>query len=104
MRLSTGKRRDSGKGAAINPIRDTKISRAEPVFSIYHLLATVKDPPIEVKYQTSIYKSDTKGLARFCDVQGCDKAFLVTKDKEGTMDIGDIEITLVPLWRLLLQT
>ena len=60
--------------------------------------------PIELKYQTSIYKSDAKGLARFCDVHGCDKAFLVTKDKEGIMEIGDIEITLLPLWRLLLQT
>ena len=59
--------------------------------------------PIELKYQTSIYKSDAKGLARFCDVHGCDKAFLVTKDKEGAIEIGDVDITLVPLWKLLLQ-
>lgn len=60
--------------------------------------------PIELKYQTSIYRSDAKGLARFCDVHGCDKAFLVTKDKEGSMEIGDVDIALFPLWRLLLQT
>ena len=59
--------------------------------------------PIEIKFQTSIYKSDAKGLVRFCDVHCCDKAILVTKDKEGLMDVGDIEITLIPLWRLLLQ-
>ncbi len=60
--------------------------------------------PIELKYQTSIYKSDAKGLARFCEVHGCNKAYLVTKDREGTMELGDVAITLFPLWRLLLST
>jgi hypothetical protein len=59
--------------------------------------------PIELKYQTSIYKSDAKGLARFCEVHGCDKAFLVTKDREGALEVGGVDITLLPLWRLLLQ-
>ncbi|MBU1159548.1 MAG: hypothetical protein KKE24_09480, partial [Candidatus Thermoplasmatota archaeon] len=56
------------------------------------------------KYQTSIYKSDAKGLARFCDVHGCSRAYLVTKDRDGTMELGDVAITLFPLWRLLLST
>jgi predicted AAA+ superfamily ATPase len=60
--------------------------------------------PIELKYQTSIYKSDAKGLARFCDVHGCSRAYLVTKDRDGTMELGDVAITLFPLWRLLLST
>jgi predicted AAA+ superfamily ATPase len=60
--------------------------------------------PIELKYQTSIYKSDAKGLARFCEVHGCGKAFLITKDNEGTMELGDIAITIHPLWRLMLST
>ncbi|MBU1157707.1 MAG: ATP-binding protein, partial [Candidatus Thermoplasmatota archaeon] len=50
--------------------------------------------PIELKYQTSIYKSDAKGLARFCDVHGCSRAYLVTKDRDGTMELGDVAITL----------
>jgi hypothetical protein len=60
--------------------------------------------PIELKYQTSIYKSDAKGLARFCEVHGCGRAFLITKDYEGTMALGDVAITLLPLWRLMLST
>lgn len=60
--------------------------------------------PIEVKYQSSIYKSDAKGLVRFCEVHGCDRAFLVTKDRHGNMDLGGVAIMLLPLWRVLLST
>jgi hypothetical protein len=60
--------------------------------------------PIELKYQTSIYKSDAKGLARFCEVHGCGRAFLITRDREGTLELGDVAITLLPLWRLILST
>lgn len=60
--------------------------------------------PIEVKYQSSIYRSDARGLARFCETHESKKAFLVTKDREGAMDIGDVRINMFPLWRLLLST
>ncbi|HUW42717.1 MAG TPA: ATP-binding protein [Thermoplasmata archaeon] len=57
--------------------------------------------PIEVKYQASIYKSDAKGLLRFCNVHGVKRALLVTKDKEGSMAFGDIRVDLLPLWSFL---
>lgn len=60
--------------------------------------------PIEVKYQSSIYRSDAKGLVRFCEVHGCDRAFLVTKDRQGSMEVGGVAVKLFPLWRLLLST
>ncbi|HEX9908379.1 MAG TPA: ATP-binding protein [Thermoplasmata archaeon] len=60
--------------------------------------------PIEVKYQSSIYKSDAKGLVRFCEVHNCDRAFLVTKDRQGSMEVGGLAIKMFPLWRLLLST
>ncbi len=59
--------------------------------------------PIEVKYQSSIYKSDAKGLVRFCEVHDCDKAFMVTKDKQGSMEVGGVAIGMFPLWWLLLS-
>ena len=60
--------------------------------------------PIEVKYQSSIYKSDAKGLVRFCDIHELDKAFLITRDRQGTMEVGGVTIKMFPLWRLLLST
>lgn len=60
--------------------------------------------PIEVKYQSSIYRSDTKGLCRFCEVHGTARAFLVTKDRQGSMEVGGMKIMMLPLWRLLLST
>ena len=60
--------------------------------------------PVEVKYQSSIYRSDAKGLVRFCEVHGCDRAFLVTKDRQGSMEVGGVAVRLIPLWRLLLST
>lgn len=60
--------------------------------------------PIEVKFQSSIYKSDAKGLVRFCDVHDCDKAFLITRDRQGTMEVGGVAVKMFPLWRLLLST
>ncbi len=59
--------------------------------------------PIEVKYQSSIYKSDAKGLVRFCEVHDCHKAFMVTKDRQGSIDVGGLAIKMLPLWRLLLS-
>ncbi len=59
--------------------------------------------PIEVKFQSSIYKSDAKGLVRFCEVNDCDRAFLVTRDKLGTMEVRGLTIKMFPLWRLLLS-
>jgi predicted AAA+ superfamily ATPase len=60
--------------------------------------------PIEVKYQSSIYKSDAKGLVRFCDVNDSARAFLVTRDRQGTMEVGGVAVNMLPLWRLLLST
>ena len=57
--------------------------------------------PIEVKYQTSIYKSDVKSLLRFCAVNKLGRALLVTKDVEDAWAFGEVKITLMPLWRFL---
>lgn len=65
--------------------------------------STLGPIPIEVKYQSSIYKSDAKGLVRFCEVHGCDNAFLVTKEKQGSMEVGGVTVKMIPLWRLLLS-
>jgi len=88
------------------------LSRASPVYfwrdpqgnEVDMVLPSRSGPiPIEVKYQSSIYRSDARGLVRFCEVHECERAFLVTKEREGIMDAGELKVKMFPLWRLLLQ-
>ncbi len=58
--------------------------------------------PIEVKYQSQITPSDTKGLLKFMDLYKLKKGIVVTKDLFEQKQIDGKEILFVPAWLFLL--
>ncbi len=58
--------------------------------------------PIEVKYQSSISKSDFKTLVSFMEGSNIDKGILVTRDLLDRYEIKGKEIRLIPAWLFLM--
>jgi len=59
--------------------------------------------PVEVKYQSSVTRSDAKGLALFCRQNRPTNPLLLTRGSEGVMDMDGLVVQMVPLWRYLLS-
>ena len=59
--------------------------------------------PIEVKYQSSISRSDYKGLLTFMEKFHVKKGILVTRDLLDVHNINGKEIRLIPVWLFLLM-
>jgi predicted AAA+ superfamily ATPase len=58
--------------------------------------------PIEVKYQSTITKSDYKSLLSFMEKFKVDKGVLVTRDTLDTYEIKGKKIRLIPAWLFLM--
>lgn len=59
--------------------------------------------PVEVKYQSSISRSDYKGLLIFMEKFHVGKGILVTKDLLDVYTVDEKEIQLIPVWLFLLM-
>jgi len=59
--------------------------------------------PVEVKYQSSISRSDYKGLLTFMDKFHVEMGVLVTRDRLDVHIIDSKEIRLIPVWLFLLM-
>jgi hypothetical protein len=59
--------------------------------------------PVEVKYQSSVTRSDAKGLALFCRQNRHASPLLLSRGSEGVMDMDGLVVQMVPLWRYLLS-
>ena len=59
--------------------------------------------PVEVKYQSSISRSDYKGLLTFMEKFHVKKGILVTRDLLDVHNIDSKEIRLIPVWLFLLM-
>jgi len=68
---------------------------------VLHSIDTVI--PIEVKYQSSISKSDYKNLISFMDKFKIDKGVLITRDLLDTHKINGKEIQMIPTWLFLMM-
>lgn len=58
--------------------------------------------PIEVKYQSSISKSDFKTLVSFMEGSNIDKGILVTRDLLDRYEINGKDIRMIPAWLFLM--
>ena len=58
--------------------------------------------PIEVKYQSSISKSDSKNLVFFMEGANINKGILVTRDLLDRYEVKGKEIRLIPAWLFLM--
>jgi len=62
--------------------------------------------PIEVKYQSSVSRSDFSGILAFSRIVDVDFAIMVTAEKEGVSELNSGEKSLkviqIPLWKFLL--
>jgi predicted AAA+ superfamily ATPase len=59
--------------------------------------------PVEVKYQSSISRSDYKGLLTFMEKFHVGKGILVTRDLLDVYTVDGKEIQLIPVWLFLLM-
>lgn len=59
--------------------------------------------PIEVKYRNKITKKNIVGLIRFMDLFDVKEGIVLTKDLSDKIDVGNKTITLIPVWRFLLE-
>ncbi|HDD71391.1 MAG TPA: DUF4143 domain-containing protein, partial [Candidatus Aenigmarchaeota archaeon] len=59
--------------------------------------------PIEVKYKSSISKSDTKSLVKFCKKFGVKKGVMVTKDIKRAENVDGVKIEFIPIEEFLLK-
>jgi predicted AAA+ superfamily ATPase len=59
--------------------------------------------PVEVKYQSSVTRSDAKGLSLFCRQNRHASPLLLSRGSEGVMDMDGLVVQMVPLWRYLLS-
>lgn len=60
---------------------------------------------INVSYEISnpeTFEREINSLAEGMEYIGVDKSFLITKEREGTMSVGDKLVVFIPLWKWLL--
>ena len=65
--------------------------------------AIVNGIPVEVKYQEKVIKSDLKGIIEFMGKFNTNKGFVITKDREETMEIEHGIVVFIPAWKLVLN-
>ncbi len=65
--------------------------------------AVVEKIPVEVKYQEKIIRSDLKGVTEFMMKFNVRKGFVITKNREETIQVEHGSIVLIPAWKLLLD-
>jgi len=58
--------------------------------------------PIEVKYQSTISKSDFKTLFSFMEGENIDEGILVTRDLLDTFEVKGKKIRMIPAWLFLM--
>jgi hypothetical protein len=60
---------------------------------------------INVSYEISnpeTFEREINSLAEGMQYIGVDKSFLITKEREGTMSVGERKVVFIPLWKWLL--
>lgn len=62
-----------------------------------------EDIPLEIKYKERIQKDELKGVTRFSEKFGSEKAVILTKDKLSREKIGNLPIFYIPVWIYLLR-
>jgi len=58
--------------------------------------------PVEVKFQSTITKSDLRGLRSFMRRRNVDRGILITKDTEKTVEVPEGHISMIPAWKVAL--
>jgi predicted AAA+ superfamily ATPase len=58
--------------------------------------------PVEIKFQSTITKSDMRGLRSFMRRRNVDRGILITKDTEKTIEVPEGNIRMIPAWKVAL--
>jgi len=59
--------------------------------------------PIEIKYRSSIYKRDARGLNSFMKKYSLSRGTMITRDLEGSIQLTAGTVDCVPYWKFLVQ-
>lgn len=65
-----------------------------------------KETAIQVCYSlsdTTTFERETKALVNLCKVLPCKDLFVITRDEENTVELGGRKITILPIWKWLLE-
>ena len=65
-----------------------------------------KETAIQVCYSlsdTATFERESKALVNLCKVLPCKDLFVITRDEERTVELGGRKITILPIWKWLLE-